>query len=212
MSMGELLQSPEMFPDVAIEAIRKPYPHPRKKRDEMNAVRRALDRLVQGESGKPMSPEDAIAFLRSKTDEARRTFACRSKAYTPHLTTWMNQRKYLTNALPTPEHMDDAISILVAYPTITVVDVDAHMGILRVIDEHIRYLSPTHGTAAASYIRTRTFRYAECVAKWPAEEIQFVPNPLKWFNERRYEQHEKWWTRTAANGFQSERDQLLRIV
>lgn len=210
--MTEPLQSPELFPDVAVEAIRKPYPHPRKKAAEMAAIRKALERLVGGESGTAMTPAEAIAFLRAKTDEARQAFALRAKAYTPHLTTWMNQRKYLTNALPTPEHMEDAISILAAYPTIPAVNVDAHMPILRVIDEHIRYLKATQGSAAASYIRTRTMRFAEIVNRWPEGEMQFIPGADRFFKERRYEQDERQWVRTAKAGFESERQQLQRIV
>lgn len=210
--MTELLQSSELFPDVAVEAIRKPYPHPRNKKMEMAAIRKALDRLVGGESGTSMTPAEAIAFLRAKTDEARQAFALRTKAYTPHLTTWINQRKYLANALPTPEHMEDAISILAAYPTIPAVNVDTHMPILRVIDEHIRYLTAMHGAAAASYIRTRTLRFAEIVNRWPEGEMQFIPGADRFFKERRYEQDERMWVRTAKAGFESERDQLSRIV
>lgn len=211
--MTELLQAPEQFPFAAVDSIRRSYIFLRKRRDEESTIRKALARLVQGETGKAMTDEDAISFLRSRIVEARQSFAGREKRYVPHLTTYLNGRRYLAvEQLPPPENLEEAISILGAYPTISHVDVDAYMPVLRVIAAHVDYLSATHGTAAASYIRTRTYRYAECVAKWPAEEIQFVPNPLKWFNERRYEQHEKWWTRTAANGFQSERDQLLRIV
>lgn len=211
--MNELICVPEVFPPVAVDSIRRSYLHLRKKGAEETAIRKALDRLVQGETGKSMTPEDAIAFLRSRVFEARQAFAGREKMYVPHLTTYLNQRRYLMVAqLPPPENLEEAVSILGCYPTITAVDVDAHMGILRMIASHIDYLKPTHGSAAASYIRTRTFRYAECVAKWDKGDWQFIPGALKFFQERRYEQPEHAWHRTAKSGFESERDQLHRIT
>ena len=211
--MTDLLQIEETFPDVTLESIRKIYIYLRKRANEYVAIRKALHRLLDGETGKKMTPEEAVTFLRSRVAECRASFAGRERKFTPHLTTLLNQRRYLNvEALPPPENLEDAITILACYPTITAVNVDAHMPILRVLDEHIRYLEATHGKAAASYIRTRTLRYAECVRKWPEQELQFVPNPLKWFKERRYEQSDKFWERTPANGYQSERNQLASLI
>lgn len=211
--MTELLQVESAYPPAAVDSIRRSYLHLRKKGAEETAIRKALDRLVQSETGKPMTPEDAIAFLRSRVFEARQAFAGREKMYVPHLTTYLNQRRYLVVAqLPPPENLEDAVSILGCYPTITAVDVDAHMGILRVIASHIDYLKPTHGSAAASYIRTRTLRFAEIVNRWPAEEMQFIPGADRFFKERRYEQDERHWVRTAKSGFESERQQLQRVI
>jgi len=207
------LRVPAQFNDVVVESIRRSYIWLRKKSDEYRAIRKALDRLVQGETGKAMTPEEAITFLRSRVVEARQSFAGRERKFTPHLTSYLNGRRYLhVDALPPPENLEEVISILGCYPTITAVDVEAHMPILRVLDEHVRYLEATHGSAAASYIRTRTIRFAECVAKWPDSERQFVPGPMKWFKERRYEQDSRHWERTAPNGFQSERDQLSSLI
>jgi hypothetical protein len=204
----------EQFPDVAIEALRRLFPHPRAKQAEMKCLRATLGRLVQGEvDGSPKTPQEAIAYLREKLAEAAQALTCREKRFTPHLTTWLNGRRYLTPTLPPPANLEDAISILACYPTITEVDIDAHMPILRVIDEHCRYLETTHGSAAASYIRTRTLRFAECVARWPSTDLQFIVSPLRFFKERRYEQRDDLWVRHAtANNFQSERDQLSRLL
>ena len=211
--MDELLPIAELFPEPAIEAIRRGFPFPRSKKLEMVAVRKALDRLVQGETGTPMTPQEAITYLRSRVEAGAQALAGRSKAYIPHLTTWVNQRRYLAS-MPqeTPKNLEDAISVLSCYPTITTVDVDAHMPILKVIDQHIEYWRATHGAEAASFLRQRTHRYAEIVARWPEGELQFVPNPLRWFTERRYEQDDRLWQRTPKAGFESERSRLHLIA
>jgi hypothetical protein len=125
----------------------------------------------------------------------------------------LNGRRYLlTEQLPPPENLEEAISILACYPTIAAVDVDAYMPVLRIISAHIEYLAPTHGSAAASYIRVRTLRFAECVNRWPEGESQFIPGADKFFRERRYEQDERHWIRTKKAGFESERNQLASLV
>lgn len=210
--MNDLIAE-DIFPPVAVESIRRSYIWLRRKESEELAIRKALDRLVQGETGEAMTPADAITFLRSRIVEARQSFVGRERKFTPHLTTYLNQRRYLVvDRLPPPENLGDAISILSCYPTIPEVDVDAHMPVLRVIAAHIDYLQPTHGAAAASYIRTRTLRFAEIVHRWPEGEMQFIPGADRFFKERRYEQDERHWVRTAKAGFESERDQLHRIV
>lgn len=201
------------FPDVVLEALRKLFPYPRAKANEMKCLRATLERLTQGEAdGKPMNPQEAIAYLREKMAAAGQALAGREKRYVPHLTTWLNGRRYLTPTLPPPANLEEAIGILACYPTITEVDVQAHMPVLRIIDENLRYLQATHGSAAASYMRTRTLRFAECVQRWPSGEMQFVPGADKFFKERRYAQDERFWNRNQANGFQSEREQLSRLL
>lgn len=208
-----LMQEPFQWPAVAIAAIRQSYPRKKEKKRELVAIEKALDRLVQGERGEAMVPADAVAFLRRRVANAKHSFAGREQKHIPHLTTFLNQSRYLTTTKEQPPpNLADAISILSCYPTVTEVDVDAWMPVLRVIDAHVEFYKATHGTAAASFLRTRAMRYAELVARWPDTEKQFIPGPMKWFTERRYEQSESLWQRTPANGFQSERDQLSRII
>lgn len=212
--MNDLL-APDHYPEVLLDSLRKAYPHPRARKAEIACLRKTLDRLTQGEAdGRVMAPEEAVAFLRAKLEEARQSFAGRSKAFTPHLTTFLNQRRYLRVQPPdVPENLEDAISVLACYPTIPEVDVDAHMPVLKVIDAHLQFLRATHGQAAASYMRQRTMRFAEIVARWPSGEAQFIPGPLKWFQERRYEQREELWIRNAKTAwFELERSQLHRIM
>ncbi len=210
--MTDLLVGDDPFPEAAIEAIRHPYPFKRNRKAEVLAIRKALSRLVAGEKGEPMTPVEAVTLLQASTMAAKEAFADREKRFTPHLSTYMNGRRYLTPTMPPPANLEEAIGILTCYPTITEVDVQAHMPVLRIIDEHLRYLQATHGSAAASYMRTRTLRFAECVQRWPSGEMQFVPGADKVFRERRYEQDERFWNRNQANGFQSEREQLSRLL
>lgn len=212
--MTELLPIASPYPDVAVEAIRKGYLHPRNRKLELICVRKALDRLVQGETGKMMEPEEAMAYLLQRVVMAKTLFGGRTKAHTPHLSTWVNQRRYLTvdKGVETPKNLEDAVSILECYPTVTTVDVDAHMSTLLVIDSLIDFTRATHGAAAVSYIRQRTMRYRECVSRWPSEEMQFVPSALKFFRERRFEQDDRHWERTPKAGYQSERSQLRDAI
>lgn len=214
-----LSAAPDPWPEAAVESIRKIYPTRKSRAAEQERIRQALDRIVGGEiDGKPRTPEQAIAFLREKVTEARATLSLRERKYIPHLTTWLHQSRYL-RTLPeaVPANLEEAITILQCYPGIASTDwdakkVEAHMAALRLIDEHIRYLTPTHGQAAASYLRTRVIRYAECVARWPSQDLQYVPGVMKWFGEQRYGQHERHWDRTPANGYASEREQLQRLA
>lgn len=43
-----------------------------------------------------------------------------------------------------------------------------------------------------------TRRYADAVAKWPAEDKKFIPHPATWFNRGSYDDDPKEWQRGAA--------------
>jgi hypothetical protein len=211
--MNDLLTVPDPFPLVAIESIRLIFPYPRNRKLELVCVHKTLERLVQGETGSPMTPVEAITYLRGRLEVAKVAFAGRAKAYTPHLTSYLNGRRYLAT-LPqeTPKNLEDAVSILACYPTVIAVDVQAHIAVLQVIGELIEFTRATHGAAATSYIRQRVARYRELVSRWPTDQIQYVPSPEKFFRERRHEQPDRMWERTPKNGYQSEREQIARIM
>lgn len=48
-------------------------------------------------------------------------------------------------------------------------------------------------TEAFAYLLARTKLYAECIAKWPKERFDFVPEAQNWFKERSYEAKEELW-------------------
>lgn len=215
--MTDFLTIPDPFPPALLDGLRKRYPHYGRgtPAGALKALRCALVRLTEGElDGKPLAPEEAAAFLRGKIEQARIEFAGREAKFIPHFQSWLNSRHYLSTAIeaPPPDNLQSAIEILALYPTVQHVDVKMHMPVLRIIDEHVKFYEATHGSAAAAYIRQRVYRYAECVGKWPEHEKQFVPGAERFFRERRYEQSEDRWARTAAAGYQSERAQLQRIM
>jgi hypothetical protein len=214
--MTDLLAIPNPFPVVLLDSLRKRFPFYSRgtPAGAMKALRGALDRLTQGElDGRPLSAEAAAAFLRGKIELARAEFGSRDKKYVPHFQSWLNGRRYLaTTPADTPKNLEEAVSILACYPTVIAVDVQAHIAVLQVIDQLIEFTRATHGVAAASYIRQRVMRYRELVSRWPSEELQFVPSPLKFFRERRHENDERFWQRTPKNGYESERSQLARLV
>lgn len=204
------------WPLVAVEAIYKPYPRKAGKERALTSIRKALDRIARGEiDGKPRTQEEAITFLRNASHEARKLMYVRQSQHIPHPSTYFNGSRYLRNAeQEIPESLEECISILSAYPSVRVdaMNVDSHMPVLRIIGECIECLQDTHGKAAASYIRQRVYRFAELVARWPSEEMQFLPGPTKFFSEKRYEWPDSRFVRKAASGFEAERSQLLRIV
>lgn len=207
----------EEWPPVVLESIYKEYPRKIRAR-ALEHIAKSLDRILAGEiDGSPRTRIEAVDYLRSRVCDARVQMGGRLPKHIPHPATYFGQSRYLrAQATITAEleNLDDCKSILQAYPRISLTDanLDAHMAVLRVIDSHISYLKPSLGSAAASHIRVRVARFAECVFRWPEEDLQFVPGPLKFFSERRYEQDERHWHRTEKQGFGAERDQIRRVV
>lgn len=219
MQQQDLLAFSDPFPEIVVESIRNLYPLHKKKPAEQQRIRQALGRIMIGEIDcKPRTAEEAVAYLREKTAEARSMMYGRERKFIPHATTFFHQSRYLALVhAEIPANLEDAVTILQCYPGMgkdqwTAKDVSAHMPVLKLIDEHIRFLQATHGSAAASYIRSRIIRYSECVSKWPQNEMQFMPRVERFIKERRYEQHEKFWARNPAAGFTAERDQLRRLA
>lgn len=216
MTQQELIPSTE-WPGVVVEAIYMAYPRKKgSKPKSLESIRKALDRIASGEiDGQGRAPADAIYFLRQKTDEARRELFGRLSQFIPYATTYYNQSRYLRREEKyVPDALGECKLILETYPGVKVsaANLDAHMPVLKIIDGCIRGLKASKGDAAASYIRQRVFRFAECVSKWPEEDMQYLPGPAKFFSEGRYEQHERHWTRKPVADFGSEREQLRRIL
>lgn len=215
------LPEPKSWPGSTVQSLRKIFPFPRNKAYEIIALSRALDRLVEGElDGSAMPPGDAVEFLRSKLLSARIELHGRPKNYTPHLTTWLNQSRYL-RVIPAesmPENFLDAVTVLKRYPNVSKADltpqeiVDGYMSDVRLIDTEIKRLGVTHGTRASMYLFHRVEEFAACVSRWPTTELQFIPSIARFMKEKRYEQDPKFWHRNPATGFSAERDQLRRLA
>src|SRR5271168_1590089 len=92
------------WPPVALLSIYKLYPRKMAKAKAICEIRGALNRICDGEiDGKDRTMEEAIEYLRGKTEEALTTFAGRDKKYIPHPTTYYHQSRYLR---PAPQQAD----------------------------------------------------------------------------------------------------------
>lgn len=56
-----------------------------------------------------------------------------------------------------------------------------------------------HGdvTERAAYMLSKTRAYADAVAKWPADERQYVPHPATWFNRGSFDDDPSAWARVS---------------
>lgn len=201
------------WPAAALDSIYKLYPRKENRKAAIQRITEALDRIVSGEiDGAPRTQQQAIEYLRMKTEEARQEFAGREQKWIPHPTTFYNGRKYLRMKTPErlPENLVICIDILSCYPLMPEGQkigshVSAFLPALLAIEKAIRDIG-------AEPLLKRVCLYAHCVSAWPKEDLQFVPSAKRWMEERRYEQPEQCWTRRPINGhYESGRDQLRRL-
>ena len=218
----QLFPTSEVWPESTVESVYKLYPRKDAKPEAIRRIREALDRICNGEiDSAPRTKEQAVAYLRQRVDDCRQQFACREKKMIPMMSTWLNQSRYLRKPSDqnlckswTPARTKNALDILRAYPKQSAVgyeDLDAIAPMLAAIDKCLVDLDHKYGDSAWTYLMGRVETYAKCVATWPQADLQFVPNALRWFNERRYVQDEKYWQRTG-NGYSAEREQVQRII
>lgn len=201
------------------------YPRKCNRKEALKRISEALDRICAGEiDGNPRTQAEAIAYLRLRTEWIRREMFGREEKFIPHATTFYHQQRYLRPALDPkdmPTRLESAVRILARYPKmpdekIITKDIMAFMQALITIDRALDVLEHKGARQTPDfcegYLSGRTRTYASCVAQWPAQDLQFVPSPVKWFGEQRYEHPESSWTRKPANGFSQERDQLKRLI
>ena len=228
--MTELFADSADYPESVLLSIYNAYPRRTGRPMALKRIREALDRICQGEiDGSPRIQAEAIEFLRVKTEEARRQMGSREQKFIPHMATWLHQRRYLRPSIAADEVMPmrlvECIWILSVYPKMPSVgnirdNVSAFLPALAAIDkaieamEHrlINYTLAERKQHAARRLQSRTELYAMAVKQWPVEDLKFVPNPAKWFNEARYDQPEQSWQRQSVNDYVQERDQLSRIL
>jgi hypothetical protein len=92
---------PNLKAEIDIEAshiadIYKPYPRKVGRPNALKAIRGAIVRLLNGESGNPISNVDeAVVYLCQRTAIFARSPAGNNGQYTPHPATWFNQSRYL---------------------------------------------------------------------------------------------------------------------
>lgn len=224
--MTEFFAPPTNYPESVLFSIYNAYPRRTGRPMALKRIREALDRICQGEiDGLPRTQAEAIEFLRVKTEEARRQMGAREHKFIPHMATWLHQRRYLRpelqQALEQPKRQNECIQILAMYPTMPgeraiadnlIAFLPALMAIDKAIEAKIRAQPILDEYHAAKRLRSRTELYAMAVKQWPVEDLKFVPNPAKFFNEARYDQPEESWTRQPNHGFGDEREQIKRLL
>jgi len=190
------------------------YPNKQDRKTSLKRIEEALNRICDGEiDGKPRTQEEALLFLRQKTEEARVAFYGREKKWIPHSTTWFNQSRYLRPDAPPedlPTQLEACINILACYPkqpyqTAIRADVKAFLPALKAIDKALK-------TIPFLDLMRRVKSYRECVSEWSKEDLKYVPNPARWFAEHRFNQEESQWRRSSTPGYQHERDQIVRVL
>ena len=205
------------WPNPTLMSIYVVYPNKQNRGKSLERIREALNRICAGEiDGKPRTQEEAVAFLRERTEEARRFFYGREKHWVPHSTTWFHQSRYLRPHVEggeVPENLEACVQILAAYPTTPGVptvraNVNSFLPALRAIDAILK-----SETISFEDLLRRVKLYRDCVSEWPKDDLKYIPNPRRWFDEHRFEQSEDQWRRkpSIAN-YQSERNQVLRLV
>ena len=215
-----------IWPEPVLLSIYNAFPRRTGRPRALVEIAAALDRISQGEiDGRPRTPEEAIAFLREKTDEARAELVVREKKFIPHPATFFHQSRYLRTKKQQelPARLEECIAILSLYPKMPAPTairagletfLPALMAIDRVIEravnqeqaEEYRQLSEANWIV---FLKDRTALYAACVSTWQPQELQFVPNPKRWYEEARFEQPEQQWTR---NSYSAERDQIRKLL
>jgi hypothetical protein len=86
--------------DSKIESVYSVYPRKVGKRTALRAIQFALTRLHDGEfHDKPMTWEDAFAFLFAKTKQYADSPAGNRGEFTPHPSTFFNQSRYLDHEI-----------------------------------------------------------------------------------------------------------------
>jgi hypothetical protein len=172
--------------------------------------------------GAPRTQAEAIEFLRMKTEEARQMMAGREQNWIPHPTTYYHQSRYLRpqiDRIPEmPKRLISCVNILAKYPTSPKIEVirqnlNAFLPAFVAIDKALERMEGHQPPLnCARRLESRTELYAMAVREWPKEDLKFVPNAAKWFEECRYDQPEQSWQRKPVNGFEQERQQIQRLV
>jgi hypothetical protein len=211
------------YPESVLLSIYQAYPRKCNRKEALKRIREALDRICAGEiDGDKRSVQEAITFLRGKTDEARQMMAGREESWIPHATTYYHQSRYLRaqiDRIPEmPARLANCINILAKYPKMPRrVDIErnvnAFMPALAAIDKALERMEQhQHPINCARRLESRTELYAMAVKQWPVEDLQFVPNPKRFYDEDRFNHDEATWNRQPANGFGQEREQLKRLL
>jgi hypothetical protein len=204
------------WPEPVLESLYKAYPRKGDKKRCMSELIAALERICAGEiDGTGRNEREAIEYLRRQICAANAQMGSREKKFIPLLTTWLHQSRYLRSAMPVElaEISMRAIAILALYPKMPSQEViaknaAAYFPAIVAIEQCLAHQPASYD----EYLAERVALYSFWVSQWPKEDLQYVPGPARWFNERRFEQDESQWRRTRGQSWQDDRDQVRRVL
>ena len=211
--MTTLIPSRHWTP-AALMSVYVAYPNKQDRKTSLKRIEEALNRICDGEiDGQPRTQQQALEWLRQKTEEARVGYYGRERKWIPHSTTWYNQSRYLRPEIKDetlPEQLEACINILSCYPKMPGqpairANIQSFLPALHSIDRALR-------TVPMAELTARTKLYRKCVEEWPREELKYVPGAKRWYDESRWQQDESLWQRKPVGGYQDERSQIARIL
>lgn len=199
------------WPQAALESIYKLYPRPENRKAAIQRIEEALSRIVSGEiDGAPRTQQEAILYLRERTEAARQEFAGREKRFIPHPTTWYGNRRYLrTRTESIPKNLLVCVDILSCYPFMPdgqkiAADLQAFLPQLSAVEKAVNQVG-------SEELLKKVCLFAHHVSEWPKDDLRFVPGALRWFSESRFQQDEQQWIRKAENSWEAGRQQIARV-
>lgn len=222
--MTDLFATDTQHPESVLISLYNAYPRRTGRPAALKRINESLNRICMGEiDGQPRTQADAILYLRERIEEHRKQMAGREQKWIPHMATWLHGRRYLRPSSEElmPARMVACVCILAVYPKMPSVGgirekTESFMPVLVSIDKALERLENAGvkqtPEACAGYLESRVHLYAAAVKRWPVEDLQYVPNPKKWFDEERYNQNEKSWNRQVMNSFAQEREQIRRLI
>lgn len=209
------------WPQVALDSIYKLYPRPENRKAAIKRIGEALDRISKGEiDGAPRTQQEAILYLRERTEAARQEFAGREKRFIPHPTTWFHGSRYLRPKVKEepPKNLRLCIAILAAYPMTPAEeqiakDAAPFMPTLRAIEKALDDAGAESN--GFEWLMQRTVMFDLAVKEWPVDELRYVPSALNWFARRSYEQPDWYWKRRPYKNYgnyEADREQVRRVL
>lgn len=205
-----------MIPEPTLLSLYAAYPRKTGRKQTLPKLAEALERISQGEiDGAPRTEAEAVTWLRERIDTFRLEVAGREERFIPHMTTWLNRRRYLRTEKTEemPKRLEVCVAVLAMYPKMPTQEhiaqnVASFLPGLNAIDRCIA----GQPASFVEYLGERVATYAFHVSRWPQAELQYVPSPQRWFSERRFEQHEQLWIRSVPAGYEQERAQVKRLL
>jgi len=88
----------------SLEQLYERYPRKVGRRAALNAIRKAMGRLMDGEAGTKLNPEQAFQFLLAQVSTYAEARHDQDPTFTPRPATWFNRSSYLDDSSEWQQH------------------------------------------------------------------------------------------------------------